>query len=145
MVNFNPNDYGNNCQFDLVNTKESVLPVWNKPYHTIKRKAQKGEEIDVLRNCSLLWQLIVRHVSPYCRCTHLGGHEVLVPVILVGHLARGLELHLVCQHRVACHTLHNTLQSSQGTLRVSNQTMFICSLPTDPCHIQNQMVKWWKP
>jgi len=39
--------------FDLVNTKESVLPVCDKPKHTNKRKVQKGEEIEVMRNCAL--------------------------------------------------------------------------------------------
>ena len=38
----------------LVNTKESALPVCDKPYHTNKRKVQKGEEIEVLRNCTLM-------------------------------------------------------------------------------------------
>jgi len=40
-------------QSDQVNTKESILPVCDKPYHTNKRKVQKGEEIEVLRNCAL--------------------------------------------------------------------------------------------
>jgi len=35
---------------DLVNTKESVLPVCNKPYHTNKRNIQKGEETKDMRN-----------------------------------------------------------------------------------------------
>ena len=37
-------------QSDSVNTKESVLPVCDKSYHTNKRILQKGEEIEVLRN-----------------------------------------------------------------------------------------------
>ena len=37
-------------QSDLVNTKESVLPVRNKPYYTNKRKVQKWEEIEVVRS-----------------------------------------------------------------------------------------------
>ena len=40
-------------QFDLVNTKESILPVCDKPDHKNKRKVQKWEEIEVLRNCAL--------------------------------------------------------------------------------------------
>jgi len=35
------------CQSDLVNIKESVLPVCVKPYNTNKRKVRKGEEIEV--------------------------------------------------------------------------------------------------
>ena len=41
-------------QSDLVKTKESVLPVCSKLYYTNKRKVQKGEEIEVLQNCSFL-------------------------------------------------------------------------------------------
>ena len=37
-------------QSDLVHTKESILPVCDKPYHTNKRKLQKREDIEVLRN-----------------------------------------------------------------------------------------------
>jgi len=37
----------------LVKTKESVLPVYDKPHHTNKRKVQKWEEIKVLQNCAL--------------------------------------------------------------------------------------------
>ena len=38
---------------DLVNTKETALLVCDKSYHTKKRKVQKGEEIEALRNCAL--------------------------------------------------------------------------------------------
>jgi len=41
-------DNGYDClrwQSDLVNTKESVFPVCDKPYHTKKRNVQKGEDI----------------------------------------------------------------------------------------------------
>jgi len=37
----------------LVNTKESLLPVWDKPYHTNKSKVQKEEEIEVLWNYAM--------------------------------------------------------------------------------------------
>jgi len=37
----------------VVNTKESLLPVCDKPYLTTKRKVQQGEEIEVLWNCAL--------------------------------------------------------------------------------------------
>jgi len=40
------------CQFDLVNTTESILPVCDYPYHTNKKERTKGEEIEVLRNCA---------------------------------------------------------------------------------------------
>jgi len=40
-------------QSDQVNTKESVLPVGDKPYHMNKRNVQKGEEIEVLLNYAL--------------------------------------------------------------------------------------------
>jgi len=39
-------------QSDRVKSKESVLPVCAKPYHTTKRTVQKEEEIGVLRNCA---------------------------------------------------------------------------------------------
>ena len=35
------------------NTKESILPVCNKPYHTDKRILQKGKELEKLRNYAL--------------------------------------------------------------------------------------------
>ena len=41
-------------QSALVHTKESVLPVFQKPYYSNKRNVQKGEEIAVLRNCVFL-------------------------------------------------------------------------------------------
>jgi len=52
MVNFNPMDLGtlSGEKVDIVNTKESVLPVCNKPYHTNTRIVQKGEEIVVVGN-----------------------------------------------------------------------------------------------
>ena len=37
-----------NWQSDLINTKESILSVCDKPYHTNKRNVQKGE-IEILR------------------------------------------------------------------------------------------------
>ena len=42
-------------QSDLVNTKLSVIPLSDKPYHTNKRKVQKREEIKALRNYPLVW------------------------------------------------------------------------------------------
>jgi len=41
-------------QSDLVNTKESVLPVHDKHYHMNKRSVQKEEVIEVLRNYALV-------------------------------------------------------------------------------------------
>ena len=48
MVNFYPMDTGYIVmwQSDLVNTKESVLPDCDKPYHTDKRILQNGEELE---------------------------------------------------------------------------------------------------
>jgi len=40
-------------QYDVVNSKESVLPVCDKNYHTNKRKVQKGEEFKLVRDCGL--------------------------------------------------------------------------------------------
>ena len=45
MVYFYPMDWGNDCQSDLENTKESVLYVSDKPCHTNKMKIQKREGI----------------------------------------------------------------------------------------------------
>jgi len=44
-------DKGYDCQvtMGLGNTKENVLPICDKPYHTNKRNVQKGEEIEMLR------------------------------------------------------------------------------------------------
>jgi len=39
---------------DLVNTKESILPVCDKPYHTNNRILQKWEELEKLRNYALV-------------------------------------------------------------------------------------------
>jgi len=40
-------------QADIVNTKESELPVCDQPYRTNRRKVRR-EEIEVLRNSALL-------------------------------------------------------------------------------------------
>ena len=39
-------------QSDLEKQKESILSVADKPYTLNKREVQKGEDIQVLRNCS---------------------------------------------------------------------------------------------
>ena len=38
-------------QSDLVTTKQNVLPVCDKPYHTNKEILQKGEEIENAKLC----------------------------------------------------------------------------------------------
>ena len=47
MINFNPPDkaYIVSWQSDLENTKESILPVCDKPYHKIKENMPLGEEL----------------------------------------------------------------------------------------------------
>ena len=47
MVNFNPVDYDYivSWQSDLENTKESTLPVCDKPYHKVKANMPHGEEL----------------------------------------------------------------------------------------------------
>jgi len=45
-------------QSGLVNIKESVRSVCDKPYHTNK-KVQKGEEIEVFQNCGLTVQSFI--------------------------------------------------------------------------------------
>ena len=52
MVNSNPidKDYIVSWQSDLENTKESILPVCDKPYHKIKENMPLGEELDNLWN-----------------------------------------------------------------------------------------------
>jgi len=52
-------------QSDLVNTKESILPVWDQPYHANKRNIQKGEEIEVLRNCAFDLGIVKETVRLY--------------------------------------------------------------------------------
>jgi len=36
-------------QYDLVNKKESILHVCDKPYHKNKKKYRKGEEFEILQ------------------------------------------------------------------------------------------------
>ena len=43
-------DYIVRLQSDLVNTKASILPVCDKPYHTKKGILQKWEELENLQN-----------------------------------------------------------------------------------------------
>jgi len=45
-------------QFDLVDTKESALSVYDKTYHTNKRKVRRWENIKILRNCALLYNVL---------------------------------------------------------------------------------------
>jgi len=40
-------------QSDLENTKESILPVCDKPYHKIKENMPHGEELENLLNYQL--------------------------------------------------------------------------------------------
>jgi len=55
MVNFNPidSDYIVSWQSDLENTKESILPDCDKPYHKIKENMPLGEELEHLWNYPL--------------------------------------------------------------------------------------------
>jgi len=52
MVNFNPIV---SWQSDLENTKESILPVCDKPYHKIKENMPLGEELENLWNYPLIF------------------------------------------------------------------------------------------
>jgi len=45
-------------QSDLVYTKESILPVCDKPYHTNKNTAQNDEEIESLRNYAFIYTYV---------------------------------------------------------------------------------------
>ena len=54
IVKFNPIEQGYMyVKTDLVNTKESVLPVCDQPIHTNEINEQKEEEIESLRNYAL--------------------------------------------------------------------------------------------
>jgi len=55
MVNFNSidKDYIVSLQSDLENTKESILPVCDKPYYKIKENMPFGEEFENLWNYPL--------------------------------------------------------------------------------------------
>ena len=55
MVNFNPidQDYIVSGQSDLEITKESILPVCDKPFHKIKENMPLGEELKHLWNYPL--------------------------------------------------------------------------------------------
>jgi len=57
MVNFNPidKDYIVSWQSDLENTKESILPVCDKPYHNIKQNMPLGKELENLWNFPNGW------------------------------------------------------------------------------------------
>jgi len=41
-------------QSDLINTKESILPICDNPYHTNKGILQKWEQLENLRNYAFL-------------------------------------------------------------------------------------------
>jgi len=58
MVNFNPidQDYLFKWQSDLENTKESILPVCDKPYHKIKENLPHWEGLDFFWNYALPWR-----------------------------------------------------------------------------------------
>ena len=69
MVCFNPLDkrYIVRWQSDLANTKESILPVCDKPFHKIKENMLLGEELEKLWNYpltayELLHQSILIHI-----------------------------------------------------------------------------------
>ena len=61
VVYFNVIYYGYDCgvTIDLVNTKANLLQVCDKPYQTNKITVQRGDKIDVLRNCAL----VLRHIN----------------------------------------------------------------------------------
>ena len=71
MVNFNKMYYSYivRWQSDLVNTKESILPVCDKPYHTNKRIVQKGKEIGVLLKYALNVHVHFRICTVTSPCT----------------------------------------------------------------------------
>jgi len=71
MVNFIWVDYGYifKCQSDLVITKESKLPAWNKPYHTNKGILQK-EEIENMGNYALLYRCVMDSYSLLIQMIH---------------------------------------------------------------------------
>ena len=56
-------------QSDQVNTKESVLPVGDKPCHMNKRNVQKVEEIEVLLNYALAMVLYENINFLYTQCS----------------------------------------------------------------------------
>jgi len=63
MVNFNPldKDYIVRWQYVLENTKASILPVCDKPYHKIKANIPQGEELENVWNYPLkmgLWKFV---------------------------------------------------------------------------------------
>jgi len=55
---------------DLLNTKENILPVCDKPYHTNQRRVQKGGKIEDLRNYALTY-LLAEYWLYYERLTAL--------------------------------------------------------------------------
>jgi len=72
MVNYNPIDYDYivSYQSDLENTKESILPVSDKPYHKIKENMPLVEELENLWNYPLdrMWKKADRSESLVCSC-----------------------------------------------------------------------------
>jgi len=73
----NPMEYSYNVrwQSDLVNIKESVLPLCDKHHHTNKGILQKVEEIENLRNSAVWqnWDLWDKNVVKWLS-SHLVGH-----------------------------------------------------------------------
>jgi len=65
MVNFYSMDCGYIVRWlsDLVNTKESILPVCDKPYYTNNGISHKWEELENLRNYALSSTLTIYYLS----------------------------------------------------------------------------------
>ena len=64
---------------DLVNTKESILPVCDKPYHTVKENLPQWVELEHLWNYALLFMDKIDIISqvktnPNERHQNITGH-----------------------------------------------------------------------
>jgi len=103
-------DYIDRWQSDLVYTKESVLPVCDKPYHTNNWILQKGEEIEVLRNCALRCWFFTASciVLQFCQAfhflflylvfdleLHVTKRAILLPLNLLCHMINPALIHLL--------------------------------------------------
>jgi len=128
-------------QSDLVNTKESVLPVCDKPYQTNKRKIQKREEIEVLQSYALIHKNINRthimmtHVS-VCQIQGLPRQLLLSgpSVKPRGHSHRKLPWLLMhCPSRqMSGWLLHSSMSETQAGANIrpnyyTNSKWLICS------------------
>jgi len=101
--------YDCHWQSDIVYTKESVLPVCDKPYHTNKRKVQKRERI--LRNCALLIRATV--IQAPTKSTHVSSSIGLSLVNILSIISHSTTIKKLMKGKaLRKHSLHEKTSAS---------------------------------